>query len=1011
LLAYSNTSAISETEPNNVWNTANPLSIGANGTGTCTATGDEDWWRISSASDGNLNVACTVTNALNTYFQLFDTLGTIYLTGNFTSTSYNIVANGLAAGTYYLRIVAYTSTQSPTYNVVPSWTSTGYANDAEPNNTKAQAKTLPLNGSKVGHISYYFNNTNDDYDWYKITTTAYGNLSWTITSHNGQNVYAQLFDSDGTTYLGGNFTPSSATYYINGIAAGVYYVRISTFYTTEYAPYTISNSFTGTGEPDDVGNNDYALNATAITINDTVRGHIGYRFNGGYDDLTDWYKFTTTDDGYIQFRMYSLNGQNVYLQMFYDDTVTYIAGNYTTSTGLWSVNGIKAGTYYLRVANFYNSEFAPYKFVVNTTPAAYSNDTEDNGTVALAGTIGLNDSIVGRIGFYNRILKDTFDYRKITLTQYGSLTWTISSQNGQNVYAQLLDVNGSTYIAGNYTTSTTQYNFPRLAPGTYYILVRNFYTSEYSPYYLKTQFTPILGSDTEPNQTQATAKSISLNTTLNGCFGYYTNGAADSLDWLKFTIPHDGKVVIKLENISTPNSNKFLEVFDENGSNYYSQFTNSGILTFTKANLRKGTYYVRIRPYYANEFSQYQLTVNHYYSNNNDAEPNDKPYQSSMILGYGNKNGNMGYNDFTKTDTVDWFKVGHWNVGALKFTLRKIKNPDNASPALNFKLYSDTSAAPLYDVNLTSDTTNLSYTLAKKVYYIKLSSISPFTHGGYNIYAEYKDTLSHQVNLISSDADTVCNSQDLVYTITRGKAPYEVQLYKDGLASGSPVVTSDTAKFLNIDAGYYFVRVRSTWALSVSTYKQSTNKSLVPKPVGVKKANVQSTSAKPKWTGLSCADGFRFSYKKQTDTAWIEIFSPAGTTQAILTGLTPSTKYLFKVAAFIIYNSTNYYSENSIQKSFTTLAPARELEITQDENNNTALLITPNPASNLATIHFDKTATGKVELYNLNGQLLLSQNISEQQLYEINLENKPQGIYLIKFTGKNQSFSSRLIKE
>ncbi|MBK7391505.1 MAG: hypothetical protein IPI23_21265 [Bacteroidetes bacterium] len=44
------------------------------------------------------------------------------------------------------------------------------------------------------------------YDWYSVTTNADGALSYTITVDNSNNVYAELFDGDGTTELNGNYT-------------------------------------------------------------------------------------------------------------------------------------------------------------------------------------------------------------------------------------------------------------------------------------------------------------------------------------------------------------------------------------------------------------------------------------------------------------------------------------------------------------------------------------------------------------------------------------------------------------------------------------------------------------------------------------------------------------------------------------------------------------------------------------------------------------------------------------
>ena len=201
----------------------------------------------------------------------------------------------------------------------------------------------------------------------------------------------------------------------------------------------------------------------------------------------------------------------------------------TLKTSFW-----QKGTYYLRIQTYYNNEWAPYKIKVTQTIPPVTIDAENNGTKALATTINLNDSVTGHIGYTYNHLRDTFDYRKITLTSNGKLDWTIASLNGQNVFALLLDNDGTTVLGGNYTTGVASYSVDGLAPGTYYFKTQNYYGNEWAPYYLKTSFTGS-GNDAEPNGTKALAKTKVLNDSLLGTIGYYYNGVRDLEDWFKIT--------------------------------------------------------------------------------------------------------------------------------------------------------------------------------------------------------------------------------------------------------------------------------------------------------------------------------------------------------------------------------------------------------------------------------------------------------------------------------------------
>ena len=70
------------------------------------------------------------------------------------------------------------------------------ANETEPNNTKAQANTLALNGNNSGTIG-----TATDVDWYKVTTNGDGKLNLTLAVSNALNAWYAIYDNDGTTLL------------------------------------------------------------------------------------------------------------------------------------------------------------------------------------------------------------------------------------------------------------------------------------------------------------------------------------------------------------------------------------------------------------------------------------------------------------------------------------------------------------------------------------------------------------------------------------------------------------------------------------------------------------------------------------------------------------------------------------------------------------------------------------------------------------------------------------------
>ena len=187
LLAVKNLSA-AESEPNNTKAQANTLALSGNNTGAINVSGDVDWWKATTNADGKLNVTITISNSISLWCQIYDNDGTTILAQGYTSGNTVVSKDGLAAGIYYLKLYPYYAGQLPNYTISNTLTVPAQANDVEPNGTKAQAVVLPLNGSKTGHINYYYNNTKDTLDWYKVTTNADGRIRLTISSANGQNV-------------------------------------------------------------------------------------------------------------------------------------------------------------------------------------------------------------------------------------------------------------------------------------------------------------------------------------------------------------------------------------------------------------------------------------------------------------------------------------------------------------------------------------------------------------------------------------------------------------------------------------------------------------------------------------------------------------------------------------------------------------------------------------------------------------------------------------------------------
>lgn len=797
--------AMAETEPNDSKAQANVLTLNTGMPGTVTLT-ESDWFSVTIPEDGNLNIQGVFSSYI--YIQIYDNDGVTSLLNNYHNGTLTRTVNGLAAGTYYVRVYNYYLSETNTYTLTASLTTTGLANDVEYNGTPATASVLALNGSTTGHVNYYYNNQKDTSDWYSVTVTQDGKLSYTITS-NGQNVYAILYDGDATTQLAGSYTTTTATFQRDGMAPGVYYIRISTFYNSEYVAYTLSNILTPPVNANDPLPNDVYTQATTLPFNGSITGHIGFRYNGAVDTY-DWYKVTTNADGKIQYTLTVDNGQDVYAELFDGDGTTFLEGSYTTTSATFEEDGQAPGTYYIRIRTFYSNQFASYQLSNNLVVPVQANDASPNDVYTSATVLNLNDSTTGHIGYHYNGNIDTYDWYSVTTNANGQLFWTITSHNGQNIYAELFDGDGTTNLAGSYTITTATFNKNGLAPGTYYIRIKTFYSNEFTPYTLSNSLSPaVYTNDTEPNGSKPTALPLAVNTTVQGHIGYYYNNLDDTLDYYALTLPVDGKLSWTIS--SANGQNVYAQLYDNDGTTSLGGSYTTTSATFTVNNLAAGTYYIKIRTFYNNEFAPYELstsldpmnfTVENTADNNFAITPTLLPANTATT-------GHLNFYYNNQYDNKDWWVIGYDGSGAMTITGELEQNHFNADyPYINYALYTDTAASAIASGTWHNPTN--SFVVNTPVigkYFLRLTP-GFSTFGAYRLTAGYTENCSNTITINNTVQAPPCLGT-IDYTVSNGLANYTVQLYKNGSPFGAPQTTASTVSFNNLGIGTYYLQSAS----------------------------------------------------------------------------------------------------------------------------------------------------------------------------------------------------------
>jgi len=370
----------------------------------------------------------------------------------------------------------------------PSWVSA--ASEAEPNDSKDTATKISLNTEVTGDTT----GSKDSTDWYKFTITSAGyvTIDFEHTLVESSSTYWRLYiyDSDGVNYLiPGDYGYYSAVGNQNtktagvGLEPGTYYIKVYRYNSLNSA-YKLKVNYTKTSEWEIEGNNTVAT-ATTVNVNKTYKGSIWHT-----DDV-DYYKFTTTENGYIKidFEHELFDSTSDYWRIrLYDSTgVNLVAGgtsnyDYFGVTGINSRTpsniGLPAGTYYIKIANYEYSQLGHdnnYSLKINFTKAD-NWETEYNSSWENADEIKVNQVYYGSISY-----SDDEDWYKFSLpsTCEVAIQFNHGAINSTRIYwyVYLYDSTGTLQklklnCAGNKESMLSDY--VTLEKGTYTIVITDY---------------------------------------------------------------------------------------------------------------------------------------------------------------------------------------------------------------------------------------------------------------------------------------------------------------------------------------------------------------------------------------------------------------------------------------------------------------------------------------------------------------------------------------------------------
>ncbi|MDD1462567.1 clostripain-related cysteine peptidase, partial [Dolichospermum sp. ST_sed2] len=363
-----------------------PLSI---------TTDDQDWFKftITSAGTAENNAGITFSHDLGDIdLELYDATGTTLLRSSDSVNDYELVdLNGLAAGSYLLKVFGYNGATNPTYDLTINAPddNTAAGDAAESNDTQATAQDLRELQGQLIRENFSIHVAGDE-DWFKFTTVGQGRAGDAVSiefDNNLGDLSLLVIGANGQEYTS-NSNANRERVSLENLAQGTYYAKVfGATSTTTNPSYRLIIDAPETAIADiidaDIANDTQATAYDLRTINGLV----------SQDDLSihtstdiDWFKFdlTTAPVAGQSVRINFENAAgNLALQLIGPDGQIY---NADTSNNFEEISlaGKGTGTYYVKVSGVSGATNPNYSLVVDGPPALRADALEPNDSPAEA---------------------------------------------------------------------------------------------------------------------------------------------------------------------------------------------------------------------------------------------------------------------------------------------------------------------------------------------------------------------------------------------------------------------------------------------------------------------------------------------------------------------------------------------------------------------------------------------------------------------------------------------------
>ncbi|HEY2416219.1 MAG TPA: pre-peptidase C-terminal domain-containing protein [Pirellulaceae bacterium] len=202
-----------------------------------------DWFRFTTAAKGTVadNVTITFQNSQgNLDLELYSVSGIRLKTSTGFGNSETISLNGLAAGTYNIRVYGKAGATNPEYTLTINAPRVPIDDIFENNDTRQTASNLGtfVSGATISDLALL-----DTHDWYRFTTTSTGTAanSVSISFVNALgNLDLELYNANGTRVATSTGSGNTEKISLSGRPAGTYFIDVLGKYSAHNVNYSLS---------------------------------------------------------------------------------------------------------------------------------------------------------------------------------------------------------------------------------------------------------------------------------------------------------------------------------------------------------------------------------------------------------------------------------------------------------------------------------------------------------------------------------------------------------------------------------------------------------------------------------------------------------------------------------------------------------------------------------------------------------------------------------------------------